>query len=970
MAIRRQATFILISLRRRRFASAECCRPILTVCLRRPRSAPNIFVGYAANEYGDAQDALRLFEFHADFQNPNNSTFSERAESPLTVAPFDPTSNDGRTDILQPAPGERLDSQSDRLMYRAAYRNFGTHESLVLNQTVRTSPIGSTYRAGVRVYELRKSNNIFSIREQTTVGDNDISRWMAGAAQDHQGNLAIGYSTASEEKKPGIVYTGRAVTDAPGVFRTEQTLISGTGVQRAFGFRWGDYSGLSIDPSDDCSFWITNEYYTQASEDESDFGWLTRIGKFRFNECTNAPRSTITGTVLNAANNQPIENATVTANAAYSRNTNAAGSYGNLLLLPATYTLTASARGFRSQTIQITVTNGQTLTQNFVLAPAPLFEDGDLNITAESCQPNNAIDPGETVTVNIGLANVGLASTTNLVATLLPTGGVTNPSGAQNYGILANGVRVYRPFTFTASPNLNCGEIISLTLQLNDGAENLGTVTINLLTGKPRIAFNEDFDNKPLPNLPAGWTTSATGAQQVWKTTETRFQTPPNSAFSPDPNQVGLNEMTSPVISINSSNAEIQFRNWYELETTFLRNRLYDGAVFEIKIGANDWQDIETAGGRFLSGGYDGVIDACCQNPLAGRRGWSGRSGIAQTPTWITSKAKLPASAAGQNVQFRWRVGTDIGTFREGQYIDDIVVSDGYVCACQNNTPNRPVFDFDGDGKTDVSIFRADDNPNNADFYILNSGNNVTTGASWGSTGDTAVNADYDGDGKTDIAVYRPSVQIWFILRSSDFAIQINYFGLPDDKKMSADYDGDGKADIAVFRPSNGVWYILQSSNNQIRAQQFGISEDLPTAADFDGDGKTDLAVFRPSSGVWYVSRSSSDNAFTAVRFGLNGDIPVAGDYDGDGKADFVVYRPSDRNWYLLRTQAGFLALNFGLSEDRPLQGDFDGDGKRDIAVFRPSNSSWYVLKSSDNGFFGVQFGLNGDVVVPSIFVP
>ena len=227
-------------------------------------------------------------------------------------------------------------------------------------------------------------------------------------------------------------------------------------------------------------------------------------------------------------------------------------------------------------------------------------------------------------------------------------------------------------------------------MQLQDGAENLGTVTINLFTGKPRIAFNEDFDNKPLPNLPAGWTTSATGAQQVWKTTETRFQTPPNSAFSPDPNQVGLNEMTSPVISINSSNAEIQFRNWYELETTFLRNRLYDGAVFEIKIGANDWQDIETAGGIFLSGGYDGVIDACCQNPLAGRRGWSGRSGIEQTSQWITSKAKLPATAAGQNVQFRWRVGTDIGTFREGQYIDDIVVSDGYVCACQNNTSNRP----------------------------------------------------------------------------------------------------------------------------------------------------------------------------------------------------------------------------------------------------------------------------------------
>ena len=594
-----------------------------------PGGAPNIFVGYTANEYGDAQDALRLFEFRADFQNPNNSTFAERADSPLAVAPFDPTSNDGRTDILQPAPGERLDSQSDRLMYRAAYRNFGTHESLVLNQTVRTSPIGSIYRAGVRVYELRKTNNIFNVHEQTTVGGDDISRWMAGAAQDHQGNLAVGYSFGNEDKKPSIFYAGKFAGDPPGVFRAENFLIEGTGVQKAFGFRWGDYSGLSIDPRDDCTFWITNQYYTQESENESDFGWLTRIGKFRFNECTNAPRAAITGTILNSANNQPIENATVTANAAYSRNTNAAGNYGNLTLLPGMYDLTASARGFRSQTVQVSVADGQTLTQNFSLQPTAVFENPPVNITNESCQPNNAIDPGEDVTVEIGLQNTGAVGTTNLIATLLPTGGVTDPGPPQNYGALpVGGAIVFRPFSFTASPNLTCGGVITLTFQLNDGAENLGTISINLTTGKPRIAFSEDFDNKPLPNLPNGWTTSATGAQQVWKTTEFRFQTPPNSAFSPAPNQVGLNEMISPAISITSPNAEIQFQNWYELETTFLRNRLYDGSVFEIKIGANNWQDIETAGGSFLSGGYDGVIDACCQNPLAGRRGWSGRSGI------------------------------------------------------------------------------------------------------------------------------------------------------------------------------------------------------------------------------------------------------------------------------------------------------------------------------------------------------
>ena len=404
-----------------------------------------------------------------------------------------------------------------------------------------------------------------------------------------------------------------------------------------------------------------------------------------------------------------------------------------------------------------------------------------------------------------------------------------------------------------------------------------------------------------------------------------------------------------------------------------MQNKLYDGSVLEIKIGGGDWQDIEAAGGVFLSGGYDGVIDSCCQNPIAGRRAWSGGSGTGQMPQFITSKAKLPAKAAGNNVQLRWRVGTDIGTFREGQYIDDVVVNDGYVCSCASSVSRAP-FDFDGDSRTDIAVFRPSDNPNEGDFHIRYSSDNSLRQTAWGSLGDKAVNADYDGDGKTDLAVFRPSSRIWFILRSSDFSIQTANFGLADDKLTPADYDGDGRADIAVFRSETteqgkGFWYILQSSNNQFFARQFGISEDYPVAADFDGDGKTDIAVFRPSVGVWYVSRSS-DNGFTAVQFGTNGDKPVAGDYDGDGRADFAVFRPSDRNWYLLRSQTGFAAFKFGLSDDKPLQGDFDGDGRRDIAVFRPSNSGWYFLKSSDNSFFGVEFGISNDVAVPSIFTP
>ncbi len=931
-----------------------------------PANTPNTFVGYSATEYGDSVDAIRLFDFKPNFANPTLSTFSERAESPISVAAFDPTSPDGRNDIFPPTPAEALDSQSDRLMYRVGYRNFGTHDSLIFNQTVRTSAIGQPYRAGVRVYELNRAGSTFTVNTASTIGDNQSSRWMGSAAQDWQGNSAIGYSFTNDSKVPNVAYSGKLATE--NTFRTEGTLANASGVQTAFGFRWGDYSAMNIDVSDDCTFWMTNEYYTLESQNESDFGWLTRIGKFRFAECINAPRSTITGIVTNSATSQPIANALVTANSTFSRGTNSNGNYGSLLLVPNTYSITASAKGYKSQTITVSAINGQTLTQNFVLQPTAVLVNSGTEITAESCSLNQTIDPGEAIQINLALRNTGSRDTANLVATLQPTGGIVNPSNAQTYGVLTvNGTTVSRPFSFTANSALTCGDEIVLTLNLQDGSENLGTVSFNFNAGKRRFALDEEFDNFPLPNLPKGWTTSASGAAVNWVLSERSFDTPPNGAYSATPNQIGSNELITPTFSIVSTTAEVEFRNKYDLESTFLRNRLYDGSVLEIKIGSGSWQDILAAGGTFLSGGYDGIIDNCCQNPLAGRRGWSGKSGLNNTAVFITTRAKLPASAAGQNVQFRFRVGTDIGGTREGQFIDNFRVLDNYEC-CRQNLSFKTPFDFDGDGKTDLSVFRPTSADNLPDFVVRQSNNSALLGVSWGTTNDIAVNADYDGDGKTDFAIFRPSTNIWFVLNSSNQTISVNNFGLANDIKTPDDFDGDGKADVAVFRQSNGTWYILNSSNNQIRTTQFGSNNDLPVNADFDNDGKSDIAVFRPNIGVWYVLQSS-DNGFRAIQFGQNGDKPVVGDYDGDGKADFVVFRPSNSTWYLQKTTQGFSAVQFGINSDLPLQADFDGDGKRDIAVFRSTNNFWYYLRSLNNNFVSQQFGTSSDLPLPTIFV-
>ncbi len=270
---------------------------------------------------------------------------------------------------------------------------------------------------------------------------------------------------------------------------------------------------------------------------------------------------------------------------------------------------------------------------------------------------------------------------------------------------------------------------------------------------------------------------------------------------------------------------------------------------------------------------------------------------------------------------------------------------------------SRAFADFDGDGKSDVSVFR----PNGGFWYVLGSQSGFT-GAQFGASTDRIVPADYDGDGKTDLAVYRGGT--WFIQRSLLGFIGIA-FGTATDLPMPADFNGDGKAELAVFRPASGAWFVLNLVNNEFSAVQFGQNGDNPAAADYDGDGKADYAVFRPTDGTWYLLRSQL--GFTGIQFGNSSDKPVAGDYDGDGKADLAVFRSAIGTWYLLRSQLGFTGLQFGISTDVPVPADYDGDGKTDVAVFR--NGTWFLNRSL-TGLTGVSFGSSGDKPVPSAFVP
>jgi hypothetical protein len=244
---------------------------------------PNYFVNFDVND-----QSLDLWQFHVDWTTPSNSTFTGPTNIPVTaflepcgdtVTVFTPADNC----VPQAGTTEMLGVFGDRLMYRLAYRNFGSYEDLVANHSVQVA--SSSDQTGIRWYELRNPGSGFSVYQQGTYAPDSNYRWMGSIAMDQVGDIAVGYNVSSSSMSPTIRYTGRQSTDTLGTMETEIDILSTAGVATASqtnSVRWGDYSSMAIDPTDDCTFWYTNQYQPTNGKNE----WSTRIASFSFPACS------------------------------------------------------------------------------------------------------------------------------------------------------------------------------------------------------------------------------------------------------------------------------------------------------------------------------------------------------------------------------------------------------------------------------------------------------------------------------------------------------------------------------------------------------------------------------------------------------------------------------------------------------------------------------------------------------------
>ena len=472
-----------------------------------PAGSPNYMMYFGTNN-------LNLFKFHVDFTNPANSTFT--GPTVINVAAFSPVCGGG-TCIPQPGTSNTVDSLADRLMYRLAYRNFGSHESLVVNHSVTAGSSG-----GVRWYEIQNPGGTPVVAQQSTFAPDSSYRWMGSIAMDQAGDMALGYSVSDASSVfPSVRFTGRVPTDPASTMEAEVNLVSGSGSESSGLTRWGDYSAMQVDPVDDCTFWYTQEYMKTTGT----FNWNTRISSFKFPGCgtTGTPdfsiaaspnsltitqgsngTSTITITSLNGFNSATTLSATglpsgVTA--AFSTNPVTPPANGT-----ATSTLTLTASGTATTgTATVTVTGVSGSTTHSTTITLTVNAAASPNFTIGAAPSSVTVTQGGTGNSTITITSQNsFNSATTLSTTGLPSG-VTATYSTNPVTPPANGSAT-STLTFTASAGATTGNA-TVTVTGTSGSLTHSTtiaLTVNSSTGTQTAVYDSTLKAPKCVNVASG----------------------------------------------------------------------------------------------------------------------------------------------------------------------------------------------------------------------------------------------------------------------------------------------------------------------------------------------------------------------------------------------------------------------------------------------------------------------------------
>jgi hypothetical protein len=664
-----------------------------------PAGSPNYFMRHRDTEvHGNGnctvtagQDCLEIWAFDVDFTTPANSSFTEIADIPIANIDSSLCGLSSFNCFPMPGTSTTLDPLREVIMFRLAYRNFGSHETLVGNLV---TDVDNTDHGGVRWFELRKQGaNPWSLFQEGTFAPDAHHRWMGAIAMDGSGNIAVGYNVSSTTLYPSLRYVGRLASDPLGTMpQGEAILVTGTAANGSN--RYGDYAAMSVDPVDDCTFWFTGEYNTGS-------GWSTRIGAFKFDQCGTAD-FTLAVTPDTQAVCQPDP-------AVFTVNVGQVQDYDD--------PVTLSAEGHPAGTIAS-------------FAPNPVVPAGSSTFTLSNM--------GAAAGGNYSIDVIGIAATSTHTATVSldvytavpgaptlvsPANGATNlplrptftwetGSGAASYfieiatdagftNIVASATvdtPTYTPGTDLAPATFYfwrvtasnpCGEGVTSASRFFSTLTAPGACSP---MQTPNVLLGEGFESG---STPAGWSHSGTG--DTWAASTAQVHVGTYSFHANDPTTVSAQYLYTPQIILPSDEfpLSLQFWNHQTIEDNGTTG-CYDGALIDISTdGGTTWTQIETG---LLTDPYNGVISSGYSNPRAGDNAWCG-----DPQDWLNSVVDLNAYA-GQTIQVRFGMTSDSTVSREGWYVDEVVVQS---CLTENTTGTLKgtVTDAEtGNPLTDVTI--------------------------------------------------------------------------------------------------------------------------------------------------------------------------------------------------------------------------------------------------------------------------